>query len=90
MSKLKSNIVCRGCWHLGNNCGECSRCVETALAFALKVRGELKAARDVANALEEILVRVEVGAGPTCSATFEACLADEAREALQRWKRGVA
>lgn len=29
MPQAKDDIICRGCWQLGNNCGECSKCRET-------------------------------------------------------------
>lgn len=33
MTSPKSDIVCRGCWSLGNNCERCSRCRETDAAY---------------------------------------------------------
>ena len=33
MTSPKSDIVCRGCWALGNNCERCSKCRETEAAY---------------------------------------------------------
>ncbi len=91
-SDLKPHIVCRGCWILGNNCGECSRCVETALAFALFARREFRLAKDVANALEEVLAGKEEACrldhNGFCQehASRAPCVVAEAREALRKWK----
>lgn len=47
---MSGDIVCRGCWQLGNNCGECDRCLKTAPDGVRRIR-ELS---DEAASLREV------------------------------------
>lgn len=37
--RVLGDIVCRGCWAIGNNCRTCSRCIATAAAEIDRLRG---------------------------------------------------
>lgn len=90
---MSDNYQCKGCWEIGNNCGVCDRCAETALAYARRARLLVAAAREMARSLSDILEGVyenkpcQLDHNGFCQehAGHSPCLIAEATEALAKW-----
>jgi len=51
--ELPVDIVCKGDWLLGSACGQCSRCKETALDAAIKLKAVVKELREAQPSSDE-------------------------------------
>lgn len=66
MNEEQSHRRCRGCWQLGNNCGECYHCKQTAcdgVAEIRRLRDENHDLRERLRQLESVWALNNLGGG---------------------------